>query len=832
MDQAHQDYFSIISKYAPVAMAILDRDFRYLSVTKKWLDLFEQDESIIGKRHLDFFPQPFNECVERNEDVLQGKEVNFFQQEFIKKDGSSTYLKWEFRPWYDGQQDRSRKGVVIVCEDTSRRKDIEEALLESEQRFRVIFDQTAIGLALVSLAGQITSANVKACEVFGYPKEELLKKTFQEITYEEDLQKDLELLTRLSKGEIPTYSIEKRYIRQDKSISWAYLSVSAVKDLSGKPLYFISAVYDISLRKKAEAALQEAKAELESKVQERTRYLTLLQKISSEANSSNDICSTLHTSLREICNITKWQIGHFYPVHPTTSSKVVAEDLWCLDDEKIFKPFVDATKSATEEELKLIQNVIIAGKPFWKNDIFEDKKLLRSQSGLKVGIKGGLAFPVIVQKEVVAVMEFFSTKNIAPSNELIELLSQVGVQLGRLLERQKSQEEIQKSQSRLQAIIDNIPARIYLKGSDGKYLIVNKVFETYFRFKKEDLIGKTAYDFFPRDQADKWTKFDDVVLRTGQMVAFEVTHKRTPEEHTRTFLLTKFAVKDAEQEIFGLGGISFDITDEKKTDKKMMRLLKSEHAARTEAENAIHGRDEFISIASHELKSPITAIKMKLQLLIRQIEKNMGNLDMQKLMNSMEKMDKEADRLVVLINRLLDITKIQSGKLDLNIESVNLSEVIQGIIESHSPQLEASKCQLETDIDPDIIGMWDRSRIEQVIVNLLTNAIKFGNQKPIKIIVKSEAGVAKISVKDCGKGIAPEFKEKIFERFERGDVSEGIQGLGLGLYIVRQILEAHGGHISVESKPGDGSTFIVELPEHQASQTGPIISSKPDVHPH
>lgn len=831
MDQAPQDYFKIISKYAPVAMAILDRDFRYLSVTQKWLDLFEQEESIIGKRHLDFFPQPFNECIERNEDVLQGKEVNFFQQEFIKKDGSSTYLKWEFRPWYNGQQDRSKKGVVIVCEDASKRKDIEEALLESEQRFRVIFDQTAIGLVLVSLEGKITSANAKACEVFGYPKEELLKKTFQEITYQEDLQKDLELLTQLSMGEIPTYSMEKRYIRQDKSISWAYLSVSVVKDSNGKPLYYISAVYDISLRKKAEAELQEAKEELENKVQERTRYLALLQKISSEANSSNDICTTLHMSLREICNITKWQIGHFYPVHPATSSKVLAEDLWCLEDENIYRPFVDTTKSATEKELKLIQDVIISGHPFWKNDIFKDSTVLRSASGIKVGIKSGLAFPVIVQKEVVAVMEFFSTNEISPSKELIDLLSQVGVQLGRLLERQKSQEEIEKSQSRLQAIIDNIPARIYLKDDNGKYLIVNKVFENYFEFSKEELIGKTAYDFFDKVQADKWTKFDDVIFKTGQMVAFEVTHKRK-NEHMRTFLLTKFPVKNAENEIFGLGGISFDITDEKKTDKKMMELLKSEHDARTEAEQAIHGRDEFISIASHELKSPITAMKMKLQLLHRQLEKNTANLDTQKLINSIEKMDKEADRLVLLINRLLDITRIQSGKLELNLEPVNLSEVIQGIIENHAPQLEASKCQLETDIDPNIIGMWDRSRIEQVIVNLLTNAMKFGNEKPIKIIVKSDAGVAKISIKDCGKGIAPEFKEKIFERFERGDVSNGIQGLGLGLYIVRQILEAHHGHISVESKLGDGSIFTVELPQNQAGQLASHASKGPEAHPH
>ena len=625
--------------------------------------------------------------------------------------------------------------------------------------------------------------------------------------------------------------MEKRYIHQDNKVSWAYLSVSIVRDSNEKPLYFISAVYDISLRKKAEEELKEAKQELEYKVLERTRYLSLLQKISSEANSSSDICSTLHMSLHEICKITKWQIGHFYPVHPATSNKVLAEDLWCLEDEKIYKPFVDVTKGASPEELKLIRNVITSGEPYWKNDIFVESCLLRAGPGLKVGIKSGLGFPVIVQKEVVAVMEFFSTQEISPSNELIELLSQVGVQLGRLLERQKSQEEIQKSQFRLQAIIDNIPARIYLKDLEGKYLVLNKVFETYFDVKKESLLGKTAYDFFHCKEADKWTKYDDLILKTGQMVAFEINHKKK-NEHMRTFLLTKFPVKDIEGRIFGLGGISFDITDEKKTDKKMMKLLQSEHDARTEAEHAIHGRDEFISIASHELKAPITAIKMKIQLLNRQLEKNLEDLDSQKLMASMGKLDKDADRLIVLINRLLDITRIQAGKLELNLELVNLSDVIQGIIESHAPQLEASKCQVDTDIDMNIVGYWDRSRIEQVIVNLLTNAMKFGAQKPIKIIVKSEKGVAKISVKDCGKGIAPEFKEKIFERFERGDVSEGIQGLGLGLYIVRQILEAHRGHISVESVLGSGSTFIVELPENLPDHPSPPISEGPETQPH
>ena len=198
MDRANQDYFNIISKYAPVAMAILDQDFNYLSVTQKWLQLFDLDNSIIGKKHIDIFPKTHTECLIKSKEVLKGKEVNFFQERYEKKNGARLYLNWELRGWYDTKS--GKQGIVIVCEDASKRKNIEEALLESEQRFKVIFDQTAIGLVLVSLSGNIISANAKACEVFGYPKKELLKKNISGNHLQRRFRKRFRTLKSINEG--------------------------------------------------------------------------------------------------------------------------------------------------------------------------------------------------------------------------------------------------------------------------------------------------------------------------------------------------------------------------------------------------------------------------------------------------------------------------------------------------------------------------------------------------------------------------------------------------------------------------------------------------------
>lgn len=231
-----------------------------------------------------------------------------------------------------------------------------------------------------------------------------------------------------------------------------------------------------------------------------------------------------------------------------------------------------------------------------------------------------------------------------------------------------------------------------------------------------------------------------------------------------------------------------------------------------DAKKAIQARDEFLSIASHELKTPLTPLKLQLQLLSRQIKNEPHVLTDTKLDKIMMNSDKQLNRISKLIDDLLDVSRISSGKLKLNLEEVNLQDILKDLLVQYGHQLQSNHEKVELDAEEPVFCKIDPLRIEQVIVNLLSNAVKYAPMKTIRISLLKKENVAKICVKDQGPGISHENHERIFRRFERVKATDNIGGLGLGLYISKQIIEAHNGKIYVESEPGTGSNFIIELP--------------------
>jgi signal transduction histidine kinase len=229
------------------------------------------------------------------------------------------------------------------------------------------------------------------------------------------------------------------------------------------------------------------------------------------------------------------------------------------------------------------------------------------------------------------------------------------------------------------------------------------------------------------------------------------------------------------------------------------------------SKEAIEVRDEFLSICSHELKTPLTTLKLQTQMNKRVLAKK-GSLTLHSVNSLLSSTERQADRLSRLVDDMLDVSRIVTGRLKVETETFELGGLVREVIERQTPQAEAAGCNVTVEIGPPIVGEWDRLRIDQVVTNLITNAVKYGPGRPIHVSVGEEAGEAKITIRDEGIGIAPEHHRRIFERFERAVEDSGISGLGLGLYITRQILEAHGGTIQVESQVGQGATFIVILP--------------------
>lgn len=244
-----------------------------------------------------------------------------------------------------------------------------------------------------------------------------------------------------------------------------------------------------------------------------------------------------------------------------------------------------------------------------------------------------------------------------------------------------------------------------------------------------------------------------------------------------------------------------------------------------ELEQAVQIRDEFMSIASHELKTPLTSLSLQSQLRIRSLRKgDLTAFTAERLTKMFEADEKQIERITHLIDDMLDISRISTGKLSMDLERFDLCELVRDLVERSSEQFIAAGCPVKIEACESAVGSWDRFRIEQVVMNLLTNSMRYGAGKPILIQVTTANLGAQIVVRDQGRGIAEENFERIFERFERAILGNEISGLGLGLYIVKQILEAHHGSVRVESKLGQGSTFIVELPlleQNEEAHHGP-----------
>ncbi|NCF26798.1 MAG: response regulator [Gammaproteobacteria bacterium] len=470
---------------------------------------------------------------------------------------------------------------------------------------------------------------------------------------------------------------EYRFRLRDGSFRWVCSDLQLIYDDEGKPLEIVGSWSDINERKDAEAALRKT-----------AEVVQLLQVIASAANEAVTVESALQIALDRVCAFTGWPVGHAYLVSDEADGVAVSAGLWHLDDEERFANFRAVTEGRSWGSSKtgLVRRVLTDGKPAWIIDVTKDPGFVRAKSAKEIGVRAGFAFPVLAGSEVRAVLEFFSDKPAEPDEAVLELMAQVGTQLGRVMERHRAEDQL--------------------------------------RGAKED------------------------------------------------------------------------------------------------AEAATIAKSRFLANMSHELRTPLNAIIGVSEML----QEDADASGQSNTIDPLQRIVRAGRELLYLINDILDLSKIEAGKLDLHLERFEIAQVIEESVATARPVAERNGDRLSVQYDDELGGMIaDQTRVRQVISNLLSNACKFTNNGSVFIDAVREAmggqDWLRLSVSDTGIGMTEEQMARLFREFSQADPSTTRKygGTGLGLAISRRLCNHMGGDISVESTPGEGSTFTVLLPVNSDS---------------
>ncbi len=751
-------------------------------------------------------------------------------------------------------------------------RETEEVLRESEERFRGTFENAAIGIGHVDAEGRFLLVNDKLCDFVGYTREELLARGFQDITHPEDLAASLDRYQSLMRGEIPNFSLEKRYLRKDGSVVWGNVSLSIQKHSAGERAYGIAILQDISELKKVEDKLRWASERLE-----------LAVRSSKVALGEMDLTAGPNRHPEWLNYWEQWGTGNpdDYPTHKSMMGLLHPEDRdkVARDTEAFVSGEVEEFKSVHRVQHRdgtyhwaLAQGVLFRdaqGRPIRSsgsvidiNDLKRAEEALReSEQRFRMFVDhasdaffllddNGVILDVnrqacrslgYTQDELVGMTPADLDHDVTPSDradlkrrldagEAIAFESrhrrkdgtvfpvevrahafreagcQFTVALARdISDRKRAEEALRESEERFRGTFENAPVGIVHNDPAGRFLRVNGTYCAIVGYSREELLQKTLQDIIHPEDVPTFVELYASSFAQGESPAFGLERRYLRKDGSTVWVevFTSFQRDAAGRPAYAIAAVQ-DISERK-------RLVEELRQAKEMAEASNRAKNDFLANVSHEIRTPMNAILGMTELAL---DAPLAEDQRQHL----KTVKSAADSLLGILNDLLDFSKIEAGKLELDQADFGLRSTLGDTlrtlaIRAHTKGLELVS-HVQSDVPDALIG--DASRLRQVLLNLIGNAIKFTEAGEVVLRVEAtsdapheEEAIVRFAVTDTGIGIPHEKQATIFRAFEQEDSSTTRRygGTGLGLTIAARLANLMGGTITLESEPDRGSTF-------------------------
>ena len=664
------------------------------------------------------------------------------------------------------EADGSIREWIGINMDITETKEAEKALRESEQKFRATFEQAAVGIALVSPKGQFLKLNRRFGDIVGYTPEEMEALTFQEITHPEDLEADLDYARQLIAGNIPHYSMEKRYIHKNGSLVWINLTVGLERYPSGEPNYMIGVIEDITTRKEAEKALRESEE----------KYQTIAR-VSPVGIWQTDAAGNNIYFNNRACEITGLTVeeargqGWAKTLHPEDRDQVTREWERAVRENRMFK-----------SEYRWLRP---DGTCLW---VLGQAVALRDENAELTGFLGTLSD---ITERVQAEAELRKYKE-----NLEQLVKERTVELG------ETYAQLQENEARYRAIVEDQTELICRYKPDGTLTFVNPAYCRYFNKKDSELVGKS---FMPMIPEEDWTIAETALANLNpENPVVTIEHRVImPDGDVRWQQWTNRMVYDGEGKAIEMQAVGRDISHRRQAEEELKA-----YAAKLEISN--RELQDFAYVASHDLQEPLR----KIQAFGDRLNSKYGDVLTDKGRDYLARMQNAAARMQTLIEDLLSFSRVTTKAQPL--APVNLKEIATAVISDLEVRIEETGATVEIGNLPTLDA--DGLQMRQLFQNLVSNALKF-HKKDVPPVVKLEVArqgkMYEIKLIDNGIGFEEKYSDRIFTIFQRLHGRSAYEGTGIGLAVCRKIVERHGGTITARSTPGEGATFIFTLPVKQ-----------------